>query len=259
MSVVVSTEPSDVGARGVGNSSRWSTRAEWFDWSVLSATILLALITIWVGSSIVRGTWDLLTVSMLWGAVGVAWSVTVLMRTTDHVARFAVWALLVGSLLTLFVIGPVVILIFSAWVVIGLLVVVPVGLLLVRQRPIRLMWLVGPGIVVATAALVLSGVPRWARFAVAEAEVTGYVQGLDQGTRLLSYDDPITVGGLPVYEVVREEGQVLLVTGYIGILDDDPAGLAFVPEGRPVGVGWEHIRGPWYMWVPLRYVSDDPD
>jgi hypothetical protein len=47
--------------------------------------------------------------------------------------------------------------------------------------------------------------------------------------------------------------------GFIGILDDDPAGLAFVPEGTPVGVGWEHIRGPWYMWVPLGYVSDEAD
>jgi hypothetical protein len=239
--------------------SRWSTRAEWFDWFVLSATILLAVITIWVGSSIVRGAWDFLMVSLLWGAVGVAWSLTVLIRTTERVARFAVSALLVGSLLTVFVLGPVVILIFSAWVAIGLLVVVPVGLLLIRQRPIRLVWFVAPAFVVTTAALVLSGVPPSARFAVAEAELTGYVQSLDQGTRSASYDDPITVGGLPVYEVVREEGQVLLVMGFIGILDDDPAGLAFVPEGTPVGVGWEHIRGPWYMWVPLAYVADEAD
>jgi hypothetical protein len=242
----------------IEGQSRWSTRAEWFDWFVLSATILLAVITIWVASSIIRGAWDFLTVGLLWGAVGVAWTLTVLIRTTDRVAGFAVWALVV-SLLTVFVLGPVVILIFSASVAIGLLVVVPLGLLLLRQRPIRLVWLVAPAIVVATAALVLSGVPRSARFAVAEAELTGYVQSLDQGTRSASYDDPITVGGLPVYEVVREEGQVLLVMGFIGILDDDPAGLAFVPEGTPVGVGWEHIRGPWYMWVPLGYVSDEAD
>jgi hypothetical protein len=259
MNVVVSTEPTDVGAPGVERqSSRWSTRTEWFDWIVLSATMLLALMTIWVGSSIVRGTWDFLIVSSLWGAVGMAWSVTVLLRTTDRVARFAVWALLVASLLTMFVIGSVVILIFSSWIVMGLLVVVPV-VLLVRQRPIRLVWLVAPTLVAVTGALVFSSVPRSARFALAEAELSGYVQSLDQGAGSPSYDEPITVGGLPVYEVVQEEGQVLLVTGFIGILDDDPAGLAFVPVGTPVGVGWEHIRGPWFTWVPRGYVSDEPD
>lgn len=47
--------------------------------------------------------------------------------------------------------------------------------------------------------------------------------------------------------------------GFIGILDDDTAGLAFVPEGTPVGVGWERISGPWYRWVPLGYVYDEAD
>lgn len=243
----------------IAASSRWSTRVEWFDWVVLSATIMLALITIWVGSSIVRGAWDFVIVSFLWGAVGVAFALTLLMRTTDRLARFAVGVLLVGPLVTVSLLGPVLFLIVSAWVVVGLLVVAPAGLLLVRQRPIRVVWSVAPAIVVATVALVSSGVPRSARFAVAEAELTGYVQSLDQGARSPSYDNPITVGGLPVYEVIREDGQVLLVMGFIGILDDDPAGLAFVPEGSPVGVGWEHIRGPWYMWVPLGYVSDEAD
>ncbi len=269
MSVMASSEPSDSAARGVdGNSSRWSTRAEWFDWFVLSATSLLALITIWVGSSFVPGM-EILIVGLLWGTAGVAWSVTVLMRTTDRVARFAVAALLVGPFLTVSPFRDVavpVILAFLAslgWVVIGLVVVVLLvvlaGLFLVRQRPLRLVWFVAPAIVVATAALVASGVPRWARLAVAEAELAEYVRSLDQGAGSWFYDDPITVGGLPVYEVIREEGQVRLVMGYIGILGDDPAGLAFVPEGTPVGVGWEHIRGPWYTWVPRGYVSDEPD
>src|SRR5688572_7047106 len=141
-----------MGMRGesIEAPSRWSTRVEWFDWFVLCATIVLALITIWVGSSIVRGAWDFLIVSLLWGTVGVAFSLTVLMRTTDRVARFAVGAMLVGPLLVVALFGPVLILIASAWVVIVLLVGVPVGLLLVRQRPIRLVWLIAPAIVVAT-------------------------------------------------------------------------------------------------------------
>ncbi len=264
MSLVVSTDPADVDGRGAdGETSRWSTRGEWFDWLVVSATLALALVSIWVGSSIVPGAWDYLLVSFLWAGMGVAWCVTVLLRTTDRVALFAVWALLIASFATILVLGPVTALIFfstpSDWIVIGLLVAAPVGLLLVRQRPVRLVWFVAPAIVVASAALVFSDIARSARFAAAEAELTRYVQSLSQGTGSPNTDEPATVGGVPIIEVIREDGQVLLVTGYIGILGDDPAGLAYAPGGTPTGVGWEHISGPWYSWVPLGYVSDETD
>jgi hypothetical protein len=26
-----------------------------------------------------------------------------------------------------------------------------------------------------------------------------------------------------------------------------------------VGVGWQHIRGPWFSWVPLGYVYSGTD
>lgn len=118
------------------------------------------------------------------------------------------------------------------------------------------MWFVAPVIVVASAALVLSGVPGSLRFAAAEPELTRYVLSLDQGAEVPDYDEPVLVAGIPVFEVIRQDGQVLLVTGFIGILGDDPAGLAYVPAGTPDGVGWEHIRGPWYSWIPLGYVSE---
>lgn len=232
---------------------------EWFDWVVLGATVVLAALSVWIGSSVVRGMWDYILVSLLWAMVGAAWSATVLLRTTDRVARIGVVALLIGSLITVMMFGPVTALIYSDrtdWLVVGLLVIVPVGLILVRQRPIRLVWFVAPVIVVASAALVLSGVPGSLRFAAAEPELTRYVLSLDQGAEVPDYDEPVLVAGIPVFEVIRQDGQVLLVTGFIGILGDDPAGLAYVPAGTPDGVGWEHIRGPWYGWMPLGYVSE---
>jgi len=186
----------------------------------------------------------------------VAWSATVFLRTTDQAARLAIGALLVVAVS---VVGPFIAMFLSApssWIVAASLVAVAGTVFLLRQRPLRVIWLVAPTIVVATVGLLLSGLPRSVRFAVAEAELTAYVQTLDQAGALPDYDRPVIVGGVPVFEVISEEGQVRLVTGFIGILDDDPAGLAFVPEGDPVGVGWKHIKGPWFTWVPLGYEPD---
>lgn len=240
-------------------SSRLSTRAEWFDWLVLAATVVLAVMSVWIGSSIVRGIWDYIVVGLLWVVVGAARTVTVFLRTTDLLARVAMAVLIVGALGIAFLAGPITVLILWTpldWVVAGVLVIVPFALFLVRQCPIRVVWFVAPAIVLAAAATVLSGVAASARFAAAEPELTRYVQGLDQGAELPGYEQPATVGGVPVFEVIREDGQTLLVTGFIGILGDDPAGLAFVPEGSPVGVHWEHIRGPWYRWIPLHYAPE---
>lgn len=113
-----------------------------------------------------------------------------------------------------------------------------------------------PVIVVAATAIVISGVPQAMRFAAAEPELTRYVQSLDQGAAVPGYDDAVVVGGIPIFEVIREDGQILLVTGFIGILGDDPSGLAYTLDGPPVGVGGDHISGPWYRWIPLHYVSE---
>jgi hypothetical protein len=237
----------------------WSTRVEGFDWLVLGATVLLALATVWVGSSILPGMFDYVFVSVLWALVGAGWTGTLLSRTTDRVARLAVGTLLVGTLITVLMLGPVTALIFTSgteWVVIGLVVLALLTVFLARQRPIRLVWFVAPAIVLASIPLVLSGIPRSARFAAAEAELTTCVQGLDPGARSTSYEDPIAVAGFSVYEIIRDRGQVLLVTDFVGMLADDPAGLAYVPEGHPVGVSWDHISGPWYRWEPYGYASD---
>jgi hypothetical protein len=251
-------DPAVVDGAG-GPTTRWSTRAEWFDWLIVGATTVLAAVTVWVGSSVVRGMWDYIFVSLGWAIVGAAWAVTLMLRTTDRVARFAALALFVGTLVTFVMFGPVTLLVFSSpsdWIGIGVLLVVPVALILVLQRPVRIVWFVAPMIVVAAAALVLSGIPRSMRFAAAEPELTRYVQSLDQGAAEPGYDDPVVVGGIPVFEVTREDGQILLVTGFIGILGDDPSGLAYAPDGPPVGVSSDHITGPWYRWVPSGYVME---
>lgn len=113
---------------------------EWLDWLVVGATVLLAALAVWVGSSVVRGMTDYIFVSLGWAVVGAAWAVTLLLRTTDRVARFAILALLVGALVTFAVFGPITLLIFSSpsgWIGIGVLVVIPVALILFLQRPFR--------------------------------------------------------------------------------------------------------------------------
>jgi hypothetical protein len=258
--LAATTDPTRVETGSIEEKpARWSTRIEWFDSLVVVATLVLGAASVWVGSAIVGDGFEYLQVSLGWGLVGAAWAATVLVRTTDRVARFAVAGVVLASVLTVSVFGPIVFLLFSTpsdWVPVGLIVVAAVIVFLVRQRPIRLVWFVAPALVVASAAIVLSGVARSARFAAAEPQLTAYVIGLDQGAALPDYDQPTIVGSVPVYEVIREDGQTLLVTGFIGILGDDPAGLAYVPEGTPVGVGWEHITGPWFKWIPLGYVSD---
>lgn len=255
-SVSAAVDPTAADKAADEKPSRWSTQSEWFDWLVLAATGALAALTVWVGSSVVRGMWDYIFVSLLWSVVGAAWCATVLVRTTDIVARLAMAALILGSILTVAMFGPITALVLwipSDWFAVSMLVVVPLTLFLVKQRPIRLVWFVAPGTVMVAVAIVLSGVAAAARFAAAEPELTRYVQSLNQGAAMPDYNQPITVGGVPVVEVLHEGGQTLLVTGFIGILGDDPAGLAFVPDGRPVGVDWQHINGPWYRWVPLGY------
>jgi hypothetical protein len=252
------THPAGVDGAG-GPTSRWSTRVEWFDWLVVGATVSLAALTVWVGSSVVRGSWDYIFVSLGWAVVGAAWAVTLLLRATDRVARFAILVLLVGALVTVALFGPITLLIFSSpsgWIGIGMLVMIPVALILILQRPFRLIWFVAPVIVVAATAIVLSGVPQAMRFAIAEPDLTRFVQAPDLSGATPTYDEPVVVGGIPVFEMTREDGQILLVTGFIGILGDDPSGLAYAPDGPPVGVSSDHITGPWYRWVPSGYVME---
>jgi hypothetical protein len=103
-----------------------------------------------------------------------------------------------------------------------------------------------------TAGLLASALPAAIRFAVIEPELTAYVTSFANGETVPTPGDiPIEVGGVSVYDVTREEAGVRLVTGYVGILGDDAAGLFYLPAGQLPSVGkFEHLAGFWYRWFP---------
>ena len=238
---------------------RWSTRAGLADWLVLAATAALAAITVWVGSAVVPSSYDLMPASLGWAFVGAAWSFVVMLRTSDRAAWLAALLLLVGSLATLGLFGPLTLIGFAsmaggaapaiAMLLIGLLLF---GVVLAREPSRRLIWLAGPTIVLLTAGLLVSPLPAALRFAAVEPGLTAYVTSFANGENVaMPGDSPIEVGGVPVYEVAREEEGVRLVTGYVGILGDDAAGLFYLPAGQLPNIGkFEHLEGPWYRWFP---------
>jgi hypothetical protein len=122
------------------------------------------------------------------------------------------------------------------------------GLILALERPRRMVWLVAPAIVLSTFGLALSGLPRLARFKLAEPALTTYAAELLDQTRLERGErGRATVGGLRVRRTIIRDGCVHLVTASVGILGDVPAGLAFCPAG-PIGTRYELLSGAWYRW-----------
>jgi hypothetical protein len=85
---------------------RWSTRGGLADWLVLTATAAFGALTVWVGSAVIPSSYDLVPASLGWAFVGAAWSFVVMLRTTDRGAWLAALLLLVGSLATLALFGP---------------------------------------------------------------------------------------------------------------------------------------------------------
>ena len=124
--------------------------------------------------------------------------------------------------------------------------------IVVSLAPRRLAWLVAPAIVLVMFAVIATGVPRLTRLAVAEPELTSFAQSLQQrqGSSLPAYFDAgLSVGSITIYAAYNESGGVLLVTGYVGMLDDYEAGLAYFPDGASVdGSRYEHLLGNWYRW-----------
>jgi hypothetical protein len=225
---------------------RWSTRSDWFDWLIAAIAGLVGAATVWVGSAVVAGSYDLLMVSVAWAFAGILWSLAMILRATDTFARAAALALFLGALASATTFGPIMALSFVGPAAVILGVVVALGLLtviLVRQRPTRIMWLVAPAITVAAFAVDLSGIPQRLRFVVAEPALAAYVEEIRAGTAALPDDEegePVDIGSISIFEVVQESGQVRLVTSFVGILGDDAPGV-----GRS-----DHLTGPWYVWYP---------
>lgn len=128
------------------------------------------------------------------------------------------------------------------------------GVVIVRAEERRRAWLVAPTIVLLTLALLYTELPRLVRMSIAEPELMHYAQQVERGepVAIPEYgDDAISIGTIPIYEVYRDDGHLRLVTGHVGILADDGAGLAYLPSGPPSGDGrYEHLLGPWYRWYP---------
>jgi hypothetical protein len=168
------------------SEQRWSTRSDWFDWLISAIAGLLGAATVWIGSAVLAGSYDLLLASMAWAFAGVLWSLALILRMTDTIARLAALALLVGALATVQTFGPIMALSFVG-PTLGLLgAVVALGLLIVifvRQRPARIIWLLAPALTVAAFALDLSGIPQRLRFATAEPALAAYVKTSGPGRR----------------------------------------------------------------------------
>lgn len=238
-------------------SGMWSRQISRLDWVAIVLAALLAVVTVWAGSYPVPGT-DVLYLGLLtWPIVAILWSTTLLASVSDTVARNAGLLLLLGSVLVLF---PGVVLIYlMATGGLGLLIGVIIaaglfGLVAVRSPERRVGWLVAPVIVALTLALLVSGSPRLARMAWAEPHLTAHAEAIlrESGGAIAGdrwYDPPIEVGSIPIDGLYMRSGTVYFVTGYVGILADDEAGIAYFPEGisHPLH---DHLIGPWYRWYP---------
>jgi hypothetical protein len=234
-------------------------RPQVLDALAIGATSALAAATVVVWSAPVTGFGDLAFIGFLWPFAAILWAASLLAGTRDRNLRLLAWIVIAGSIATVATLGYPFFFIgvfvgpagFVALFVSGLVLA---GVALRRARPWRRSWIVAPVIVVATLALLMSGIPRSIRFAYAETALSAYARQLLSGevTPPRSVDEnPVTVGSIPIHEVTVEGGELHFITGYIGILDDDGAGLAYVPSGAPAGPGvYQHLQGPWYAWSP---------
>lgn len=88
-------------------------------------------------------------------------------------------------------------------------------------------------------------------FAAAVWSMVLKLQGRDRVARMAAGALLIGVVGITIYELRREEGQTHLVTGFVGVLADSPAGLIHVRSGEPPGRGhYERLSGTWFRWFP---------
>jgi hypothetical protein len=232
----------------------WSRQADALDWLLVLATIGLSVATLWVTSVPFPSLFGSYPLPFLWPLVGASWSLVLLRRAHDGAARFAAALLLLGAVATTggglpffayFMYGETPLLI-ALLIALGLLAVV-----LVRERPLRIVWLVAPAIVLAMIGVGLSGAPAALRFAYAKPALTSYAESVLRGEAVQrpSEQQRITVGSIDIAEVHARRGCVHLTTAYLGF-DDDPAGIAYCPSGPPsTGDRYEQLNVPWYRWL----------
>jgi hypothetical protein len=234
----------------------WDRSIRAGDWLAIGPTLFLAGLTVWAASYPIVDTGAWLFGGFAWSVVAIAWSAVLLATVNDGASRAAALILLVGSIVANpFAAGfSLLFLAFTGTLGLAAMFLVGLGLLaviIVRSRPPRLAWIVAPAIVLVMFVVLISGAPRLARLAWSEPALTSYAEAATTGQRALPayYDDGLNLGAIPIYAAYNDWGGLHLVTGYVGMLDDDEAGLAYFPGGPPSnGLRYEHLLGAWYRW-----------
>ncbi len=228
---------------------------------IVALTIGMAALTLWLASAPIAHFFDFVILGFIWVPIGAVWALSLFVVRRPTWVLGALVVLLLGvcsTILGVRALGGLVTTGLIALIgVAGVLLVVSIvlGRAILLDRPHRIVWLVAPVIVLATAGLSVSGLPRLARFALAEPALRAYAKDVfDQPT--VEFPDetqPIGVGGLTIDWSAAQGGCAHLVTTYLGILGEYPAGLAYCPSGLPPVDGragdYDPFNGPWYLWA----------
>lgn len=234
----------------------WSVRL--LDWLVIAPALLLACLTLWTASYPIVDTAAWWEGVLAWALVASGWSARLLATVRDGISRNAAQVLLVGSVVSIpiFTVGFM-FLALAGTVGLVIPVLVGVGIFLVivaNSRPRRLAWFVVPAITLVMLGILATGLPRLVRMATAEPELTAFAQSVTSGGHgqlPTDFDHGLSVGTIPIYGAYDDWGGLHLVTGYVGVLNDDEAGLAYFPGGPPANdFRYEHLLGAWYRWFP---------
>lgn len=217
-------------------------------------TLVLAAATIYAASFPIVDTIFWILFALAWPFAALLWSMSLVVPSTPvttnpvfSVITAVLLALAVGSFLVLGFFGlPVALLIAS--------IALTVYAFADRRGRQRVGWLISPVLVIATIVLLFTGVPRLVRFHLTEPQLTAFAEQVMGGQALdLPWygDQAISIGGISIYEADAKAGGIEFVTGYVGILGDAGAGLAYLPYGPPPNSDrYQHLDGPWYRWAP---------
>jgi hypothetical protein len=234
-------------------------RADVLDGLAIAVSAALVVPTIWAASSPVPSLGDYPAMMILWPIAAALWAASIINRSHEPRVRGFGFVIIAGSIVAVGTLGvPLAVIAFdSGSIGLGLCLVLGIAVtakVLLPARGRRLRWLIPPLLVIATFTIVASGVPRAIRFATSETALTAYAEQVRTGTQTAMPGDigtSIQVGSIPIFRVETIDGVIHLTTAYVGILDDDPAGLAYVPTGTPSGPGvYQHVDGPWFLWLP---------
>jgi hypothetical protein len=239
----------------------WTRHVRSVDILIVALTIGMAALTLWLASAPIAHFFDFLILGFIWLPIGAVWALSLIVVRRPTWVLGAMVLVLLGVCSAIFGVGALGGLATTALIALiglgGVLLVMSMvlGRAILLDRPYRIVWLVAPVIVVATLGLAVSELPRLARFAFAEPALTAYATDvLDQPrVKFPEETQPIGVGGLTIDWSAAQGGCAHLVTTYLGILGEYPAGLAYCPSGLPAvddRIGdYDAFSGAWFLWA----------